>query len=241
VIREAPLGFWVEHPRHLWGNQIWFDLLLAAGVAWALLVPRARRLGQAAGAFEAVSALGSAKEEGLGQSQQGGGQARRAAPPHHASADRLAAQAHDGPGRCTSRHRDRGPAHQEHVGLNRGILDAAWGGFTRQLTYKVECSGGRVILVNPAYTGRTCRICGHESAGNRKTQSVFACVACGHTENADVHAAKTILAAGHAVWSDESKDSSTDACGGEVRRGLTAKSKRAASKKQEPTEAKVLV
>ncbi|MEJ6002499.1 RNA-guided endonuclease InsQ/TnpB family protein [Paucibacter soli] len=127
------------------------------------------------------------------------------------------------------------------AGLNRGILDAAWGEFARQLTYKVQWRGGQVILVNPAYTSRTCRICGHESAENRKSQSLFNCVACGHTENADAHAAKNILAAGHAVWSMET---STVACGGEVSRAAAqrqARSRRAAPMKQEPTEAKALV
>lgn len=124
------------------------------------------------------------------------------------------------------------------AGLNRGILDAAWGEFARQLTYKVEWRGGQVILVNPAYTSRTCRICGHESPENRTTQSVFACVACGHTENADTHAAKNILAAGHAVWLSEN---SVAACGGEVSRAAPARAKRAAPAKQEPTEAMVLV
>ena len=127
------------------------------------------------------------------------------------------------------------------AGLNRGILDAAWGEFARQLTYKVEWRGGQVILVNPAYTSRTCRCCGHEAAENRKTQSVFSCVACGHTENADVHAAKNILAAGHAVWA---KETSTVACGGAVSRTSVerqARPKRAAPSKQEPAEAKALV
>jgi len=126
------------------------------------------------------------------------------------------------------------------AGLNRGILDAAWGEFTRQLNYKVQWRGGQVILVNPAYTSRTCRCCGHEAAENRKTQSVFSCVACGHTENADIHAAKNILAAGHAVWARASKDASLDACGGEVSRAAAqrqARPKRAAPVKQEPTEA----
>lgn len=127
------------------------------------------------------------------------------------------------------------------AGLNRGILDAAWGEFTRQLTYKVQWRGGQVILVNPAYTSQTCRICRHEAAENRKTQSVFACVACGHTENADVHAAKNILAAGHAAWARASKDASPDACGGDVSRASVTRPKRAAPSKQEPTEAKVLV
>jgi putative transposase len=130
---------------------------------------------------------------------------------------------------------------RQKAGLNRAILDAAWGEFARQLTYKLLWRGGRVILVNPAYTSRTCRVCGHEAAENRKTQSVFRCVACGHTEHADVHAAKNILAAGHAAWARASKDGSLDACGGEVSRAAPARVRRAAPVKQEPTEAKVLV
>jgi putative transposase len=92
---------------------------------------------------------------------------------------------------------------RQKTGLNRGILDAAWGEFTRQLEYKTQWRSGQVILINPAYTSRTCRCCGDEAAENRKTQSAFLFVAFGHTEHADVHAAKNILAAGHAVWAKE--------------------------------------
>ncbi len=42
---EGPLGFWPEHTRNLWGNQIWFDLLLAVGIAWFFIVPQARQVG----------------------------------------------------------------------------------------------------------------------------------------------------------------------------------------------------
>ena len=45
VTAAGPLGFWTEHTRNAWGNQIWFDLLLAIGAAWALLLPRARAAG----------------------------------------------------------------------------------------------------------------------------------------------------------------------------------------------------
>ena len=38
-------GVWVEHTRNAWGNQIWFDLLLALGTGWALLQPRLRAVG----------------------------------------------------------------------------------------------------------------------------------------------------------------------------------------------------
>jgi hypothetical protein len=42
VLTEGPMGFWVEHTRNLWGNQIWFDLLLSIGIGWALIAPRAK-------------------------------------------------------------------------------------------------------------------------------------------------------------------------------------------------------
>lgn len=45
VASEGPVALWEAHSRDLWANQIWFDLLLAIGTAWALIVPRARALG----------------------------------------------------------------------------------------------------------------------------------------------------------------------------------------------------
>jgi hypothetical protein len=42
---EGPLGFWVEHTRNLWGNQIWFDLLLSTSIGWLFMVPQARAVG----------------------------------------------------------------------------------------------------------------------------------------------------------------------------------------------------
>ncbi len=44
VLSEGLMGFWPEHIRNLWGNQIWFDLLLAASIAWILMVPEAKKL-----------------------------------------------------------------------------------------------------------------------------------------------------------------------------------------------------
>jgi hypothetical protein len=45
VFKEGALNFWPEHVRNLWGNQIWFDLLIAAGLAFIGLVEKARALG----------------------------------------------------------------------------------------------------------------------------------------------------------------------------------------------------
>jgi hypothetical protein len=45
VVTEGPFGFWAEHTRNLWGNQIWFDLLLASGTAWCFIVAKAKAAG----------------------------------------------------------------------------------------------------------------------------------------------------------------------------------------------------
>jgi hypothetical protein len=45
VFAEGPLVFWAEHTRNVWGNQIWFDLLLGIGIGWFFLVPQARAQG----------------------------------------------------------------------------------------------------------------------------------------------------------------------------------------------------
>jgi putative transposase len=84
-------------------------------------------------------------------------------------------------------------------GLNKAILDQGWFEFRRQIEYKLNWSGGERILVNPKNTSRKCSVCGHISKENRKTQSKFSCIECGHAQNADLNAARNILAAGHAV------------------------------------------
>ncbi len=83
-------------------------------------------------------------------------------------------------------------------GLNRAILDQGWGEFRRQLEYKMDWAGGVFVKVPPQNTSITCSICEHKDKSSRIAQEKFCCVECGHTENADLNAAKNILAAGHA-------------------------------------------
>lgn len=45
IASEGLSGVWFEHTRDLWGNQIWFDLLLGVGIGWYLIVPQAKSLG----------------------------------------------------------------------------------------------------------------------------------------------------------------------------------------------------
>lgn len=84
---------------------------------------------------------------------------------------------------------------KQKSGLNRSLLDVAIGEFFDQLEYKSSWYGNTFEKVNPKYTSRMCRICGHQAKENRKiTRANFVCVSCGHSEDADIHAAKNILA-----------------------------------------------
>ena len=77
--------------------------------------------------------------------------------------------------------------------LAKHILDCSWGLFFELLEYKIN-----VVKVNPAYTSQKCSKCGHTCKENRKTQSLFECVKCGYTENADYNASKNLLNLGMA-------------------------------------------
>lgn len=87
-------------------------------------------------------------------------------------------------------------------GLNRSILAQGWTLFARQLDYKLEAAGGRLIYVPAAYTSQTCAECGVVDARSRKSQAVFACVACGHGDHADTNAARNIMRGSTALVED---------------------------------------
>jgi putative transposase len=69
--------------------------------------------------------------------------------------------------------------------LNKAILDQGWYEFRCMLEYKLAWKGGRLIVVPPQNTSRTCPCCGHVLSDNRQTQAWFECVACGYENNAD--------------------------------------------------------
>jgi putative transposase len=80
--------------------------------------------------------------------------------------------------------------------LNRAISHQTWGRLVARLDHKAT---GRIERVPAAYTSQRCAACGHVAPENRKSQAVFACVACKAGPcNADVNAARNI-AAGRAV------------------------------------------
>ena len=78
--------------------------------------------------------------------------------------------------------------------LAKQILDCSWSEWFRQLRYKAEEAGRRLVAVDPKYTSQICSQCGFKHPDNRKTQADFACLSCGYQDHADHHAAVNILA-----------------------------------------------
>jgi putative transposase len=85
---------------------------------------------------------------------------------------------------------------RQKSGLNRAILAQRWGEFATRLHQKADATSADarvgIITVPAHHTSQQCRRCSHTSAENRKSQAVFACIACGHTGRADVEAAINI-------------------------------------------------
>ena len=81
-------------------------------------------------------------------------------------------------------------------GLNRAILNVAPFQFRAQLEYKILSTGGEIISVDPKFTSQTCNVCGVVDAKSRRSQDKFKYTSCGYEENADINAARVILARG---------------------------------------------
>jgi len=84
--------------------------------------------------------------------------------------------------------------------LARAISDCGWGEFRRQLEYKCERYGRRLIVIDRWYpSSKTCSACGHLLAELNLSTRHWTCPSCGARHDRDINAAKNILAAGLAV------------------------------------------
>lgn len=84
--------------------------------------------------------------------------------------------------------------------LSKSILDAGWGYLKTHLVSKAVEAGREVILVDPAYTSKTCCSCGSLFPELSLADRWVNC-ACGLSVDRDVNAALNILTrAGHALW-----------------------------------------
>jgi putative transposase len=117
--------------------------------------------------------------------------------------------------------------------LARAISDCGWGEFRRQLEYKCERYGRRLVVIDRWYpSSKTCSACGHRLADLSLSTRHWRCPSCGTRHDRDINAAKNILAAGLAV----ARGSPGDACGAEVRHSGSSRVRSAA--KQEPRPAR---
>jgi putative transposase len=77
--------------------------------------------------------------------------------------------------------------------LRSSILDAGWGELRRQLTYKTQDRGHRVVVVNRFYpSSKKCSHCGETKAKLARSDRVFECSTCGISLDRDVNAARNI-------------------------------------------------
>ena len=68
------------------------------------------------------------------------------------------------------------------------------------IEYKAEMAGIAVIKVDPRNTSRICSSCGNCDKKSRKNRDEYCCICCGHTENADINAAKNIRNRANVGW-----------------------------------------
>ena len=85
-------------------------------------------------------------------------------------------------------------------GLNRSLKDVACGKLKVMVEAKAKTIGNEVHLVKSNHNSQKCSNCGHIAKENRKSQSNFNCVNCGHSMNADINAAINIH--NRADWSN---------------------------------------
>jgi len=82
-------------------------------------------------------------------------------------------------------------------GLNRALLDAGFGILGTLIREKAEHAARRVVSVDPRWSSQECSQCGHIAASNR-VRSRFRCGQCCYRCDADINAARVILARGMA-------------------------------------------
>jgi putative transposase len=122
--------------------------------------------------------------------------------------------------------------------LARAISGCGWGEFRRQLAYKCQRYGRRLVVIDRWYpSSKTCSACGHVLAELSLGTRHWTCPSCGARHDRDINAAKNILAAGHAV----ARGSPGDACGADVRHVGTPRVRSAVKQEPRPVTAGIPV
>ena len=98
--------------------------------------------------------------------------------------------------------------------LARAISQTGWGEFRRQLAYKCERHGRRLVVIDRWYpSSKLCSACGHLLPSLSLGARHWTCPTCGTRHDRDINAATNIVAAGLAAGAGNG----ADACGAGVR------------------------
>jgi putative transposase len=115
--------------------------------------------------------------------------------------------------------------------LARAISGCGWGEFRRQLEYKCQRYGRRLVVIGRWYpSSKTCSVCGHLLAELSLATRHWTCPSCRARHDRDSNAAKNILAAGLAV----ARGSPGDACGAGVRHSGSSRVRPAVKQESRP-------
>lgn len=80
----------------------------------------------------------------------------------------------------------------EDINYNRKVKFLGLSSLKQEVEHIARKYGIAVSTVQASYTSKMCPMCGCIEDGNRPNQETFACVECGHKDNADFNAAKNI-------------------------------------------------
>ena len=73
--------------------------------------------------------------------------------------------------------------------LSKAIGDASWNSLITKLQYKLEKNGAQLIKINRFYpSSKTCSCCGNIKKELKLSERMYACQACGHTQDRDINA-----------------------------------------------------
>lgn len=89
---------------------------------------------------------------------------------------------------------------QKNERLAKGIADASWSEFVRQLEYKAQWYGRTLTGIDKWFPStKRCHVCGHTVARMPLSVREWTCPECGTSHDRDVNAARNVLAAGLAA------------------------------------------
>jgi len=97
--------------------------------------------------------------------------------------------------------------------LAKSISDSGWGELTRQLEYKSDWYGRKLIAIDRWFpSSKRCFDCGHINDNLQLSDRNWACAECGVEHDRDINASRNILAAGLAVVSAFGEDVRLESC-----------------------------